>query len=84
VAGSFFFAGLYTEENLAKVSRLRTMAREREVSVAGLALSWLRAHPAVTAPLVAPRRPEHWSAVDEALRTDLDQEEFARIAGIFA
>ena len=84
VAGPYFYADIHTEENLARVSRLRTLAREREVSVAGLALAWLRAHPSVTAPLVAPSRPEHWSAVDEALRIDLDREEFARIAGIFA
>lgn len=82
-AGPYFYVGTYTQENLAKVSRLRTLAREREVSVAGLALAWLRAHPAVTAPLVAPSRPEHWSAVDEALAIDLDQEGFARISGIF-
>lgn len=84
VAGPYFYANVYTEENLAKVAKLRTLAREREVSVAGLALAWLRAHPSVTAPLVAPSRPEHWSAVDEALRIDLDEEQFARIAGIFA
>jgi 1-deoxyxylulose-5-phosphate synthase len=83
VAGSYFYAGVYTEENLAKVARLRTLARERAVSVAGLALAWLRAHPSVTAPLIAPSRPEHWSAVDEALRIDLGEEEFAKIAGIF-
>lgn len=83
-AGSSVYVNVFTEENLAKVSKLRTMAREREVSVAGLALAWLRAHPAVTAPLVAPSRPQHWNAVDEALRTDLDEEQFARITRIFA
>jgi aryl-alcohol dehydrogenase-like predicted oxidoreductase len=84
VAGSSVYANVYTEENLAKVSKLRTLARDRELSVAGLALAWLRAHPSVTAPLVAPSRPEHWNAVDEALRIDLDEEQFVRIAGIFS
>ena len=83
-AGSYFYADVYTEENLTKVSRLRALARDLEVSVAGLALAWLRAHPSVTATLVAPGKPEHWSAVDEALRTDLNEEQFARTAGIFA
>lgn len=82
-AGPYFYAGVYTEDNLAKVARLRILAREREMSVAGLALAWLRAHPSVTAPLVAPSKPHHWSAIDEALRIDLDDEQFAAISAIF-
>ncbi|WP_020497478.1 aldo/keto reductase [Sciscionella marina] len=83
LAGETYYAGRYSEENLAKVAALRELAREREVSVAGIALAWLRAHPAVTAPIVAPSKPAQWQAVTEALRLGLDEETFAQIGAIF-
>jgi aryl-alcohol dehydrogenase-like predicted oxidoreductase len=84
VAGSLYYPGMYTRENLVKVSVLRDFARDREMSVAGMALSWLRAHPLVTAPIVSPSRPEQWNAVREALRSDLGEEDYRQIGAIFA
>jgi aryl-alcohol dehydrogenase-like predicted oxidoreductase len=84
IAGSLYYRGMHTAANLARVSALRDFARERGVSVAGMALAWLRAHPAITAPIVSPSRPDQWQAVREALTEDLSQEDFARIGAIFA
>lgn len=84
VAGPLYYPGMYAGENLVKVSALRDFARDREMSVAGMALSWLRAHPLVTAPIVSPSRPEQWSAVREALSSDLGEEDYRRIGAIFA
>jgi 1-deoxyxylulose-5-phosphate synthase len=84
VAGSLYYPGMYTRENLVKVSALRDFARDREMTVAGMALSWLRAHPLVTAPIVSPSRPEQWNAVREALRSDLGEEDYRQIGAIFA
>lgn len=48
-----------------------------------MALAWLRAHPAVTAPIISPSQPGQWQAVREALNQDLSQEDFARVGAIF-
>lgn len=58
---------------------LRDLARERDVSVEGLALAWLAGHPAVTAPIVAPRAAAEWDAMHEALGIDLGSEERERL-----
>ncbi|MGH3588644.1 MAG: aldo/keto reductase, partial [Pseudonocardia sp.] len=84
VAGHLYYRGFHTPENLEKVAQLRKLARERATSVSGLALAWLRDHPAVTAPIVAPRTSAHWGAVREAQDVRLDADEHARISEIFA
>ena len=78
------YASSFTLENLASVASLEDIAREREVSVAGLALAWLRWHPLVTATIVSPRRTEQWDAVTEALSLDLDDELAEQIGALFA
>jgi len=57
VAGDRYYAGMHTESNLARVAALREVAERHGVSVSGLALAWLRAHPLVTAPIVSPSKP---------------------------
>ncbi|WP_134738088.1 aldo/keto reductase [Nocardioides sp. 503] len=84
VAGEMYYTGFYTPENLERVGRLRDVARELETSVSGLALAWLRDHPGVTAPIVAPSRASQWDAVHEAGRVRLDEDAHARISQIFA
>jgi aryl-alcohol dehydrogenase-like predicted oxidoreductase len=84
VAGDMFYPGMYTPENLARVAKLRDLGRERGIGVAGLALAWLLAQPAVTAPIVAPSTPAQWAAVEEALGADLDQEILDRMDGMLA
>jgi aryl-alcohol dehydrogenase-like predicted oxidoreductase len=84
VAGSRYYRGMHTAGNLARVAALRDFARERGLSVAGMALAWLRAHPAVTAPIISPSRADQWQAVREALAQDLSQEDFARVGAMFA
>jgi aryl-alcohol dehydrogenase-like predicted oxidoreductase len=83
VAGDRYYPGLHTEPNLARVARLREVARGRGVSVSGLALAWLRAHPLITAPIVSPSRAAQWQAVREAVALELSDEERAGISAIF-
>ena len=83
VAGSLYYRGMHTAGNLARVAALRDFARDRDLSVAGMALAWLRAHPAVTAPIISPSQPGQWQAVREALGQDLSQEDFAEVGAIF-
>ncbi|MDF5753575.1 aldo/keto reductase [Spongiactinospora sp. TRM90649] len=84
VAGDMYYKGFHSPENLERVAALREIARERLTSVSGLALAWLRDHPGVTAPIVAPSTSAQWDAVTDAMRIRLDEKEFDRISEIFA
>ncbi|WP_242884234.1 aldo/keto reductase [Actinomadura litoris] len=83
VAGDLYYKGFHSPENLAKVAALRDIAWERSTSVSGLALAWLRDHPAVTAPIVAPRTFAQWDAVHDAMAIRLGEEDHARVSDIF-
>jgi aryl-alcohol dehydrogenase-like predicted oxidoreductase len=84
VAGDRYYAGAHSPENLARVAQLRNIAREQDLSVAGLALAWLRSNPAVTASIVSPSTDAQWQAVREAASTRVDPETLTRVAAIFA
>jgi aryl-alcohol dehydrogenase-like predicted oxidoreductase len=62
---------------------LAAAARRREVSVAALSLAWVLTAPGVTATLVAPRRPEQFTDVQQALEIALDQDERSELAALF-
>ncbi|MCU1414664.1 MAG: tas [Microbacteriaceae bacterium] len=78
------YVGAFTEKTLDAVTRLGAVARERDVSTAGLALWWLLRHPSVTAPIVSPRRTEQWDAVTEALALEPDDALFEQVGALFA
>lgn len=59
-------------------------ARERGVSMAGLALAWLLGVPEITAVVVGPTRAEQLEPVREALALGLPAEEHAHVGGLFA
>jgi aryl-alcohol dehydrogenase-like predicted oxidoreductase len=73
-----------TPELLDRVARLDALAREHDATAAELALWWLRWHPIVTAPIVAPRRTAHWLDIDAALARDDDPALRGAIDAIFA
>jgi aryl-alcohol dehydrogenase-like predicted oxidoreductase len=62
-------------ETFEGLARLQAEAHNRGVSMSGLALAWVMAHPLVTAPIVGPRRPEQLGPVREALGVRLSGEE---------
>jgi len=84
VAGHLYYQGFHTPENLERVALLRELGRDLGTSVSGLALAWLRDHPAVTAPIVAPRTAAHWDAVHDADKLRLDAATHDRISQVFA
>jgi aryl-alcohol dehydrogenase-like predicted oxidoreductase len=65
------------------VDGLEAAAADRGVSMAGLALAWLLAHPGVTSIVVGPRRPEHLEPVREALALELRQDERDEVGSLF-
>jgi aryl-alcohol dehydrogenase-like predicted oxidoreductase len=66
------------------IDGLGRAAAERGMSMAGLALAWLLAHPGVASIVVGPRRPEHLEPVREALALDLAPEEWEGIGSLFS
>ncbi|HEX9063859.1 MAG TPA: aldo/keto reductase [Streptosporangiaceae bacterium] len=61
------------------LDRLGTVAAQRGLSMAGLALAWLLADPRVTQVVIGPGRPEHLIPVAEALAGPLTADERAEI-----
>lgn len=84
VAGDRYYPGMHSPENLARVARLRDLARDRQMSTAGLALAWLLARPAVTAPIVSPSTWEQWQAVREAVDARVDADTLAAVSAVFS
>jgi 1-deoxyxylulose-5-phosphate synthase len=58
---------------------LRDLARDRVLSTAALALTWLLRHPGVAAPIVAARSERVWETVHEALEAEVDEELLDRV-----
>lgn len=83
VAGDHYYRGMYSPENLTRVAALRDIAREQDISVAGLALAWLRAHPAGIVPIVAPSTEPQWQAVRDAIDATIDDDLEHRVSDIF-
>lgn len=67
----------------AGLARLQTEADRRGVSMAGLALAWVLAHPLITAPILGPRNPEHLQPAREALELNLSLAERETLAAFF-
>jgi aryl-alcohol dehydrogenase-like predicted oxidoreductase len=60
-----------SERTYDALERLRDRARERGMSMAGLALAWLLADDRVGQVVIGPGRPEHLEPVREALSAPL-------------
>ncbi len=74
----------YDDERVyAALDALGAAADARDVSMAGLALAWLLAHPGVTSIVVGPRTPAHLEPVREALALDLAPGERDEVGSLF-
>jgi aryl-alcohol dehydrogenase-like predicted oxidoreductase len=73
---------LWNEETFAKLAQLQQEAKQRGISMAGLALAWVMHQPQVTAPIIGPRRPEHLQPVREALALTLSQAEWQTLSDL--
>lgn len=76
------YRNFLNQQTFAKLAALQDYAAQRGVSMAALALAWVMAHPLVTAPIVGPRRFEHFEPVEQALELTLTPEERQKITGI--
>ncbi len=73
----------WNEATFAALHQFKLEAEQRGVSMAGLALAWVMSSPDVTAPIIGPRKPEHFTPVREALDIQLSGEERDRLASLF-
>ena len=70
----------FTEENWAVLSELQSVADERGVSTAQVALAWLLERPVVDAPIIGPRTEAHLDDALGAVDVSLSAAEVERIA----
>lgn len=66
----------------AALDQVRAEAERRGVSMAGLALAWVMSSPGVTAPIIGPRKPNHFAPAREALDLPLSMEDWEKIAAL--
>jgi aryl-alcohol dehydrogenase (NADP+) len=71
-----------SDQVLERVQRLADEASRRGVSLSGLALAWVMSRANVTAPVVGPRRLEHFAAIREAMHLHLDMDEQERLVSL--
>jgi aryl-alcohol dehydrogenase-like predicted oxidoreductase len=67
------------EREFATVEALRPLAAEAGISLTRLAVAWVLAHPAVTAPIIGASRPEQLDDVLPAVEKDLGADIKARL-----
>ena len=77
------YVHLDSDDVYRAIDGLEAAAAHRGVSMAGLALAWLLAHPGVTSIVVGPRGPEHLEPVREALALDLGPAERDEVGSLF-
>lgn len=70
---------LYTADDFDTVDALLTVATDRGLPPAQVALAWLLSRPGVTAPIIGATQPEHLDDAIAALDVTLDAEEIARL-----
>jgi aryl-alcohol dehydrogenase-like predicted oxidoreductase len=74
---------LLNDRTFDALDQLKALGRERNTSMAGVALAWLLADDRVTQVVVGPGRPEHLEPVREALQNPLTNDERAWLDTIF-
>ena len=78
------YVQLDSEDVYRSLDALEAAAADRGVSMAGLALAWLLAHPGVTSIVVGPRTPAHLEPVREALALELGPGERDEVGSFFS
>jgi aryl-alcohol dehydrogenase (NADP+) len=83
-AGSMYQQRYWNDRAFATVEALRPLAAEAGMSLVTLAVAWVAAHPAVTAPIVGASRPEQLADSVAATKVGLDRDLKAKLDDITA
>ena len=78
------FSGETFVRNLAVVDRLKSVAADRGVPLAVLAVAWALANPAVDATIIGTRNPAHLATLSGAVDERLSADELAEITAILS
>ncbi len=74
----------WTDPVFDAIDELGQVAADHGVSTAGMALAWVMHHPLVTAPIVGPRRADHFAPVEEALSVQVERSTLDHLGTTFA
>jgi aryl-alcohol dehydrogenase (NADP+) len=83
-AGSMYQQRYWNDRAFATVEALRPLAAAAGMSLVTLAVAWVAAHPAVTAPIVGASRPEQLADSVAATKVGLDRDLKAKLDDITA
>jgi aryl-alcohol dehydrogenase-like predicted oxidoreductase len=72
----------WNQETFDGLEQIKARAGEYGVSMGGLALAWVMSSPNVTAPIIGPRKSDHFQPVREALELQLNSADREAIAGL--
>jgi aryl-alcohol dehydrogenase-like predicted oxidoreductase len=78
------YTHLDRERTFEALREFRSRAEARGTTPAALAIAWVLAHPATTAVITGPRKPEHLDPAEAALGIELSSAEREELAGLFA
>jgi len=74
---------MYTDDDFDVVDVVRTVAAERGLPPAQIALAWLLDQPGVTAPIIGATRKEHLTDAVAAVRVRLSEDEVTRLQATY-
>jgi aryl-alcohol dehydrogenase-like predicted oxidoreductase len=74
---------MYTDDDFDVVDVVRTVAAERGLPPAQIALAWLLDRPGVTAPIIGATRKEHLTDAVAAVRVRLSEDEVTRLQATY-
>lgn len=75
---------LHNAQTYQALDQFKSQAAGRGVNMAALALAWLFAQPAVTAPILGPRNPAHLQPARDAMQVTLSASERDALRDLFA
>jgi myo-inositol catabolism protein IolS len=81
-AGARYFSGGQFKAIMDGLDELRPIAGDLGLDLAQLAIRWVATHPAVTAPIVGIKTPEHITGIVKAVEQPLPAELWHRVAGV--
>jgi aryl-alcohol dehydrogenase-like predicted oxidoreductase len=77
------YSRFLNEATFRGLEQFKAEAAQRDMSMSGLALAWVMSHPLVTAPIIGPRKVEHFTPVQEALSVQLTTSERDVLSNLF-
>jgi aryl-alcohol dehydrogenase-like predicted oxidoreductase len=82
VPRSSMLGSYLTDSGFRVAGEVRTIAEERDISPAAVAIAWLREQPSVVAPIASASKPEHLQPLLDGATLELSADETERLDGV--